>query len=269
MRNALPLGSLVLSLSVFAACSGDAASVDPADLPPAELFNWGGQPVSVSPPPDAWERQKEQSGGLRGVRFIKTGSVGEEIRLAEHYALDERDRCERLTRLLADLDNLDLDGFRSRVHRARLWAKPPITDREERLAQVANASLDRAFEAFYQQDPVTARSAVAQALEQAQRIRYSLDDVLDRVMFTPAAYDSFGTVVVDTPMRGTVDGRPSVWVDFTLDSTERGLLYRGRQAYVLENNRLFVFTFFGLPENLSLFEAILDTVSFPPGRCVH
>jgi hypothetical protein len=261
--------ALVFSIPMLASCGVERSSLEPPTLPAVELFNWGGQPISVSPPPDGWERQKEQSGGLRGVRFIKTGSGGEEIRLAEHHSLDKRDRCERLTELLADFDKLDLNGFRLRVQRARPYAEPPISDQEERLARAANASLDQAFNAFYGGDSVAARSAVTQALERAQRIRYSLDDVLDRVMFSADAYDSFGTVLVDTPLRATLGGRPSVSVDFTLDSVEREVPFQGRQVYVLENNRLFVLAFLGLEENLPLFEAILATVSFPPGQCVH
>jgi hypothetical protein len=38
---------------------------------------------------------------------------------------------------------------------------------------------------------------------------------------------------------------------------------------VLHNNRLFVVSFQGLAENLPLFEQVVDTVAFPPGRCEH
>lgn len=88
-------------------------------------------------------------------------------------------------------------------------------------------------------------------------------------MFTAKQYDSFGKVVVESPAEGTVGGQPSVSVDFTLDSRDRKVLFHGRQVYVLKNNRLFVLAFLGLPENLPLFQRIVDSVSFPEGVCTH
>lgn len=70
-------------------------------------------------------------------------------------------------------------------------------------------------------------------------------------------------------MAGSLAGEASVSVDFTLDSTNRGILYHGRQVYVAKNNRLFLTSFLGLAENLPLFEQLLETVSFPPGQCAH
>ena len=265
-----PIGALLLGLCLIWACGGDGdVSSILESLPPTEEFNWGGQPISVSPPPESWRREKEQSGGLRGARFIKTGSVGEEIRLTEHYSLAERDRCERLSALLSDLDNLDRTALNKRVQRARLYPVPPINSKEATLADAANASLDRARANFLQDQMIETRTAITQALEQAGRIHYSLNEVVDRVMFSPTSYDSFGTVEVEEPIRGELAGEPSVTVDFTLDSTERPHFYHGRQVYVLKNNRLFVLTFFGLSENLPLFDAIVETVSFPPGQCSH
>ena len=50
--------------------SGGSSSELPA-LPPAEVFNRGGQPISISPPPETRRREKAQSGGLRGVRLFR------------------------------------------------------------------------------------------------------------------------------------------------------------------------------------------------------
>jgi hypothetical protein len=233
------------------------------------VFNWGGQPISVSPPPESWRREKAQSGGLRGVRFIKIGSVGEEIRLAEHYALDERDRCARFSELLRDLDKLDRREFGKATHQTRLYASPPINDREAYLVELANGQLDRARETFNRDQPGKTRTAIARAFEHAVAIRYSLDQVVDRVMFSPDSYDSFGKVEVQSPVGGELAGEPSVSVDFTLDSRDRKILYSGRQVYVMHNNRLFVMTFLGLPENLPLFDQIVAGTSFPPGQCAH
>jgi hypothetical protein len=270
VKARLILYLLLLSVCGTTACGpGGGSSSELAALPPAEVFNWGGQPISVSPPPESWRREKAQSGGLRGVRFIKIGSVGEEIRLAEHYALDERDRCARFSELLRDLDKLDRREFGKTIHQTRLYASPPINDREAYLVELANGQLDRARETFLRDQPVKTRTAVARAFEHAVGIRYSLDEVVDRVIFSPDSYDSFGKVEVQSPVGGELAGEPSVSVDFTLDSRDRKILYSGRQVYVMHNNRLFVMTFLGLPENLPLFDQIVAGTSFPPGQCAH
>ncbi|MDJ0905266.1 MAG: hypothetical protein QNI96_04545 [Woeseiaceae bacterium] len=261
------IAAIALAMS---ACGGSDSSGDGAtfDLLPPEQFVWGSQPISVSPPPEGWRRDKAQQGGLEGVRFIKSRSVGEEIRIAEHYALDRRSRCTQLMELMADLENLSDQEFAVRLQRARFYVPEPINAGEKRWADYANESLDRARDAHRNDNLGGVRAAITDAFEQGGRIQYSLDEVVDRVMFHESQYDSFGQVVAHLPQDGMIGGEPSVSVDYTLDSTERDIKYYGRQAYVLKNNRLFVFTFHGLPENLPLFDQILETVTFPPSQCV-
>lgn len=260
------LAALPILAALATACGH--GPVEAPALPPPEVFTWGGQPISFSPPPAGWERQKAQQGGLRGVRFIKRRSVGEEVQVAEHYALDERDRCARLEALLRDLDNL---GDRDRaiaLQRARLYASPPLNGREERLAEQANEILDQARDALRRDDTVEARKAISSALEHAARIRYSLREVLDRVMLSPARFEGLpGGFEIAAAVPAQVAGEPAMSVDYTLHYD--GRTYRGREVYVEKNNRLFVAHFQGLEENLPLFERILETVSFPPGYCVH
>lgn len=259
------MGLLPIAL-LAAACSP--APEEPPPLPPPEVFTWGGQPISFSPPPAGWERQKAQQGGLQGVRFIKSRSVGEEIKVAEHYSLDQRDRCARLQALLRDLDNLDARGFALALQRAKLYASPPLNAREERLAEEANERLDRAREAFRMGEPGEARQAISSALERAVRIRYTLAEVVDRVMLSAERFEGLpGTFEINEPAPAEVAGEPAVGVGYTLHYG--GRTYRGREVYVLKNNRLFVASFQGLEENLPLFERILETISFPPGQCVH
>ena len=254
----------------MAACGGsdDSAGDVTFELLPPEEFTWRSQPILVSPPPEGWRRDKAQQGGEEGVRFIKSRSVGEEIRFAEHYALDDRSRCTQLMALLSDLENLSEREFALQLQRARFYVPEPINADEKRWAKYANESLDRARDAYRNGDLGGVRRAITDAFEQGARIRYSLDEVVDRVMFHESQYDSFGQVVALLPQEGTIGGESSISIDYTLDSTERGIKYHGRQAYVLKNNRLFVFAFHGLEENLPLFEQILETVSFPPNRCV-
>jgi hypothetical protein len=221
---------------VLSGCGGgsdpDGAGAD-FDLLSPEVFIWGSQPVSVSPPPETWWRDKAQQGGLRGVRFIKSRSVGEEISFSEHYALDERARCTQLTELLSDLENLDDREFALRLQRARFYVPEPINADEKRWADWANESLARARDAHRNDQLGEARRAITDAFEQGGRIQYSLDEVVDRVMFHESQYDSFGQVIAHSPVDGVVAGEPSVSVDYTLDSTERDTKYYGRQVYVL------------------------------------
>lgn len=228
---------------------------------------WGSQPIAVSPPPDDWRRDRAQSGGLRGVRFIKSRSFGEEIRIAEHYALDDRLRCSEQMELLETLDDMDRREFARGIQRARLYVPEPINMFEERSAENANEFLDAARDAFQRDDARGARRALRSAIDSARSIRYNLSEVIDRVMFDSASYDSFGTVETMPPESGFVGGVPAISVDYTLDSDANGHLYYGRQVYVLENNRLFVLTFHGLRHNLALFEAMIDTVTFPRSLC--
>lgn len=264
------VGIAAIALALSACGGSDEAAGDGAtfELLPPEEFVWGSQPISVSPPPETWRREKAQSGGLEGVRFIKSRSVGEEIRIAEHYSLDQQSRCTQLMELMSDLENLSDQEFASRLQRARFYVPKPINADEKRWAEYANESLDRARDAHRNDDLGGVRRAITDAFEQGGRIQYSLDEVVDRVMFHESQYDSFGQVVAHLPEQGTIGGEPSVSVNYTLDSKEREIKYSGRQAYVLKNNRLFVFTFHGLPENLPLFDQIVETVTFPPSQCV-
>lgn len=279
LQSVRTLSSIAAALAALAGCADDVEStadatiqtvsdgLDSASLPAAETFTWGSQPISVSPPPEDWYRDRANSGGLRGVRFIKSRGFGEEIRIAEHYALDERLRCGEQMALLDELDGLSRNEFAGRLQRARLHVRDPINLFEERAAETANAALDEASARFRADDIPGTRRAIRQAIDRARGIRYQLTEVVDRVMFDEASYDSFGNVQTMAPVNGYVGGMPSISVDYTLDSTDNGHQYRGRQVYVLENNRLFVLSYHGLLRNLPVFEAILDSVSFPRSLC--
>lgn len=171
VRRLFALLPFVTCLAAMSGC-GDHSSSGTDALPPAEIFNFGGQPISISSPPKGWRRDKAQSGGLRGVRFIKTGSIGEEIRIAEHYALDDRDRCAEFTLLLRDFDNLDRKEFVQRLRKTALYASPPINKREQRRADLANARLNEAREAFLNDDPEAARVDTWDRLNHTQRKRH-------------------------------------------------------------------------------------------------
>mgnify|MGYP001811929038 CR=1 FL=1 len=165
--------------------------------------------------------------------------------------------------------DLDRRDFLGGLQRARFYAPDPINSYEERKVEAANADLDEARAAYLAGDLRGARRSIEQALRQGADILYRLEEVVDRVMFDPGSYDSFGEVDTMPPQTGQVAGSPSMSVDYTLDSRDNGHRYFGRQVYVLENNRLFVLAFHGLEHNLPVFEAIVDSVSFPRSRCAR
>jgi hypothetical protein len=270
MRPLLPvaLATLVASLLTTMGCGGSEAPPREAPpLPPAEVFTWGAQPISFSPPPEGWRREKEQSGGLRGARFVLSGSVGERIHVAEHYALDDRDRCARLAALAADHESLDDHDFRNDLLRARPHAPEPINGWEARYAADANASLDSAFEARMQGDAAMTQYWLDRAREEARQIRYTLDEVVDRVTFTPGRSPAGPTFKVGERVPATVAGEPGYELNYVMKL--RGRTYLGREYYVLKNNRLFVASFQGLAANVSLFEEIVESITFPVGACDH
>jgi hypothetical protein len=258
---------VAFALNTLGCKESEAPPAEPPALPPAEVFTWGGQPISFSPPPAGWRREKEQSNGLRGARFVLSGSVGERIHVAEHYALDDRDRCARLAALASDHENLDDHAFRNDLLRARPHAPEPINGWEARFAADANSSLDSAFEARMQDDPAMTQYWLDRSREEAAQIRYTLDDVVDRVTFEAPVSPAAPRFEVGERTPTTVAGEPAYALNYVMHLSGRE--YLGREYYVLKNNRLFVASFQGLPENLGLFEQVVKSITFPPGECDH
>lgn len=253
----------------ISACGGEdgAAPAARPPLPAAEVFAWGGQPISFSPPPEGWRREKEQSGGLRGARFVLTGSVGERIHVAEHYHLDERDRCLQIQALADGYDERSDHDFRNDLNRARLYAPEPINGSEAQYASEANESLQSALDARARKDGADARRWLERAREEAGRIVFTLDDVVDRVGFTAEGFPPGPRFEIGELELTSVAGASAYALDYEM--ADRGRDYVGREYYLVKNNRLFVASFQGLEENLDLFEDIVDSISFPPGDCDH
>ncbi|ANM29149.1 hypothetical protein ABI59_05380 [Acidobacteria bacterium Mor1] len=67
--------------------SDGAAGSMPLALPAPETFDWSAAPARFSPPGGDWERQRVQSAGLQGVRFLRSGSF---ITVAEYTSLMTR-----------------------------------------------------------------------------------------------------------------------------------------------------------------------------------
>jgi hypothetical protein len=237
------------------------------ELRPVETFDWGGQPIAFALPPDGWEREITNQGGLLGASFVKAGSVGEVIQIAQYMPLEKRDRCEELRRLLEDFDDMDISEFRSGMQQARLFADPPLNRQEERAVVQANETLDRAYRAFVSGDRSEAFLQLEIATIQATRIRYLLDDVVDRVLYSAKGHPPDVKVAVGEPTPATFQDRSAVRQSYVLEYGGRH--YEGRRLYLMRNNRLFVAGFQGLAETVPLFEEVLATITFPQGACEH
>lgn len=264
MKRVLLLASVVL----FAGCGGRGFGPTAVELSPPETFNWTtGQPISFSPPPDTWNRSRYQNGGAEGADFVLAGSKGEQIYVAERFFLGRRDRCGRMKEILEGLDGYSRSGFIRTIGRARLDQYDTYNPNEKRMAETVNYTLERATEAFLNGDTVIARVELERALEQAGTILYTVEETVDEVLFTKKRNPVYPSLQVDEPVAGELNGDPALVVKFTFNG--HGTPMVGRRVYVAKNNRMFEFGFQGHPTNLRVFEAILDTVTFPPGTCEH
>ncbi len=241
-----------------------------AELPAPEKFSWDDQPISFSPPPADWERQREQSGGLMGARFVKYVSGGQAIHVAEVTAIGRRDRCSELETLLQDLDELSPREFRSRLQRAQPYLNDPINRSEKTAFEAALGRLGDAKVAYRAGDLDETRSRISAALWDLRWVEYSLDEVVGPAMFTGKGYAQFGEVKLSETVAMEVAGEEALSLDFRI---ERGpnpdrVIY-GRKVYVAHNNRLFEASFQGVEKYRPLFDAMVATISFPAGPCEH
>jgi hypothetical protein len=93
------------ALILLAGCTSTEEKARKEPLLAAETFHWCAQPLTFQPPPADWQRQKHNEGGLRGVWFTHSGSVGERIYVSEYYKVGQRSEREghRTTFRLADV----------------------------------------------------------------------------------------------------------------------------------------------------------------------
>ncbi len=83
-----------LMLILLVACTSDEDHAREEPLSAAETFSWTDQPVTFQPPPADWRRERHNEGGLLGVRFTHSGSVGERIYIAEYTRIGRRSARE-------------------------------------------------------------------------------------------------------------------------------------------------------------------------------
>jgi hypothetical protein len=256
------VAGLALVVLAGAACKSTSAP-PPPQLQPPETFDWSGQPITFAPAPVGWRREGETSGGIKGARFVKERSVGEAIGLGDYYLLGDRHRSGVLRDIMAKFDTFD-SGFSwdKAIRSAYAQTDAPFTPLEAEIAAAINQSVGQATLAFRTQDKAGARTHLAAALAEADRLRFSLDDVVDRVEFKPERrqnpeyYQVLGRDVT------AIGGEPAVVVNYTVKVPERPQTYAAREAYFVHNSHLFIATFIGLQESLPVFDAMLASVEF-------
>ncbi len=266
MRMHAGLAAMAVIATTLTACHE--AALQPVELLPPEVCNWTtGQPISFSPPPDSWKRSRYQNGGAEGVDFVLAGSNGEQIYIAERFFLGRRDRCKNMKEILDNLENLDRKDFATAIQKARLYTSQPYSSEEERSIAFVNEFLSSASQAFRSGDKFLARADLLRALKRASTIHFTVEETVDKVLFTRERNGVYPALKVDEPVQIEVAGVRALAVSFTFNGHSLPMV--GRRIYAVENNRMFEFGFQGLEENLPLFERIIESTTFPPGVCEH
>ena len=252
-----------------AACSAEPAQeVTPeattVQLSPPETADWSGQTITFAPPPAGWRREGETSGGIKGARFVKARSVGEGIGLGEYYLLANRHRSAYLRDLIARFETFD-DGFEwdKALRGAYAHTDSPFTPLESEIAERINTEVSAAGLAFRNRDRDAARAHLETARREAERLRFSLGEVIGRVEFKPERRESPEYYQMLGRREATIAGEPAVIVDYTVKVPERPHTYAAREAYVVHNSHLFIATFIGLKESLAVFDAVIASIAFP------
>jgi hypothetical protein len=236
----------------------------PPQLQPAEEFDWTGQKISFSLPPAGWRREGETSGGIKGVRFVKERSVGEAIGIGDYYILADRNRGPYLREMLAKFDSYDLGfAWSQALRKTYAYTDTPFTALESEIAQIINRSVSQADAAFRTRDRAAARAHLETALAAAERLHFSLAEVVDRVEFKPERRQEPDKYKVTGRREALIAGLPAVVVDYTVFAPERARTYTAREAYVVHNSHLFICTFIGLPETLEVFDLMVASIKFP------
>lgn len=150
---------------------------------------------------------------------------------------------------------------------ARFGRPTPIPTRRSRrsspkIAEAINTSVGRAAAAFRNRDRESAKEHLQEALAAAERLRFSLGEVVDRVEFKPERRQEPEHYKLTGRRETLIAGEPAVIVDYTVTVPERACTYAAREAYVVHNSHLFIGTFIGLQETLAVFDLMIDSIEF-------
>lgn len=276
-RYSAGIFGLLLIVWTLSACERDSAEKSqPPDLLASEMleapevFVWDDQPIEFSPPPTRWERQKQTSGGRLGIRFVLYEDGGQSMDVGEFTAVGQLDHCSELEALAAELEQSNARTFaralqRARPHRPGTFSNASLVEGFD----AAQRSLDGSRLAYQQGDIESARNGIEAALWNLESVSLPLDDIAPQAFFDPSGYEQIGRIETDPPTESEVAGRPAFRIRYRLWPYDREGVTHGIIDYAAHNNRLFVFQFQGSEDRIPLFEALLETVSFPEGPCEH
>lgn len=259
-----PLVACFALILVAGACNSTPEPADAPQLLPRERFDWMGEPISFSIPPAGWRREGDTS-GVKGIRFVKERSVGEGIGVGDYYVLADRNRSPYLREILANFDSYDEGGFAwdKALRKTYAYTDTPFNALETEIATTVNNEVGQAAAAWRNHDRDAARAHLQTALAEAQRLRVSLADVIDRVEFKPERHDDPAKYKLTGRRETTIAGEPAVIVDYTVTVPERQRTYAAREAYFVHNSHMFICTFIGLEDTLAVFDAMVASIEFP------
>ena len=255
MRHAC---ALLIAAALVASCSKTAPT---PKLAPAETFNFAAQPVVFSPPPKPWEAEGQTSGGLNGVRYVKRGSVGEAIGVADWIDVSRRLRRAEIAAVLEQNSSRENWGFDRALRKAWPRLDNPYSALESEVARDVTAALHRAQAAQDRNDHATVRAELQTALAASERLHFTFDEVIERALFDPAKTADPGRYRFVGRRDLQIAGAPAVAIDYVIALPEGERFIR--KVYTMANDHLFVADFIGLKESLAAFDAVVATLSFP------
>ena len=259
--------TVVLMAALAFGCNKSTPSTSPPSPSPStsqapQTFNFAAQPVVFLPPPAGWEPEGELSGGIRGVRYVKRNSVGEAIGVGNYYKVSSRLRRDEIARLRTVNTDRESAEFDHAVRAAWCQTAEPYSDLEAEVATNVNAALSRAVQARKQRDDENVRAELRTAQQEADRLHFKFDDVIERALFRPESSSDPSRYRFVGRRDSTIGGERAVVLDYTLELPE-GRRYL-RKAYVMYNDHLFVAEFIGLQASLAVFDDVVAGISFPP-----
>ena len=278
MRNLIILVVAALA-TIYMLTSGDSGSdVDAgntgaqgvAAVDAAETFTWHGQqPISFQPPA-GWQAGRYQQGGRDGVSYVDSG---QHLAVTEYTKAGALDGCANLQGALSKFGIADNNTLQRELQSA-VRSPHSVTDtRQAKMLSSIGEHVENAREALKRNDLSGAREQIDYALRTRFKYRFKLDDYLDEVMYDQKVGGDLKRVEIGFPEALTVGGQDAVSIDYEVDIDAQYVMQRlkktetGREVYVMNNNRLFVLSFQGKPENMPLFERVVDSISFPDGPC--
>ena len=252
---------LAVCLLLVPSCSPKPASR------PVETFAWASQPISFEPPPPAWRREGENSGGMLGVRFILTGGVGEVISVTTIRFVGARDRREMIEKLLARSDSLARREFLHDLSLARHRSDEALSEREAEVARAVNGYLDLALEDYLAENRSTfVKNDLRAALQAANEYEPTLPEILWRIRLRPEQMQEPERWRIGYERDTTIAGHPAFAGDDTLITPENRLLYR--EIFWVVNRCAFKATYQGLKKNEPAFDQLLSSIQFPESTSV-